>query len=159
MRVAFTAEELIEYGTHGVARCAFALEKGRQGAHGFDRHDERWQIDVEGVLTEAAAAKALGLPYSPTVGELDTSVGDIGPTLQVRGTKYPKGSLLMHDKDVDDHSYILVTGRYGVYDVRGWIYGREGKHKPFWKDYKGRGAYWVPQEKLRPMDSLVLPEL
>jgi hypothetical protein len=158
MRIAFTSEEMIRYGTLGLSRCAYALEDRRQGAHGFDRHDERWQIDVEGVLTEAAAAKALGLPYEPVVGELDTLWGDIAAGIQVRGTKYPKGSLLVHDKDPDDHAYVLVTGKYGVYDIRGWIFAREGKVKELWKEHKNRGAYWVPQDRLRPMESLVVPE-
>lgn len=158
MRIAFTTEELVRYGTYGLSRCANALEMRRAGAHGFDRHNERWQIDVEGVLTEAAAAHALGLPYEPCVGELDTLDGDIGPGLQVRGTRYPKGSLLVHDSDVDDHKFILVTGIYGVYDVRGWIFASEGKDKALWREYKGRGAYWVPQDKLRPLDTVLLPE-
>lgn len=158
MRIALTTEEMVRYGSAGLARCANALEMRRVGAHGFDRNYERWQIDVEGVLTEAAAAKALGVPYEPVVGELDTLAGDIAPGIQVRGTKYTKGSLLVHDKDVDDHAFILVTGVYGVYDIRGWIYAREGKKKSLWKTYKGRGAYWVGQERLRPMDTIVLPE-
>lgn len=156
MRVALTPEEMIRFAGAGVARCANALEKRRVGAHGFDRNYERWQIDCEGVLAEAAAAKALGLPYEPVVDELDTLEGDIGPGLQVRGTKYASGSLLVHDKDVDDHRVILVTGIYGVYDIRGWIWAREGKKKALWKEYKGRGAYWVPQAKLRKIETLDL---
>lgn len=154
MRVALTTAEMIEYGSAGIARCANALERRRVGAHGFDRNHERWQIDVEGLLAEAAAAKALGLPYTPVVGDLDTSLGDIGPGLQVRSTRYASGNLLVHDSDDDEHRFILVTGIYGVYDIRGWIYAREGKHKQLWKVNGGRGAYWVPQVRLRPMETL-----
>lgn len=157
MRVALTTEEMVKYASAGVSRCANALEKRRVGAHGFDRNHERWQIDVEGVLTEAAAAKALNLPYEPVVGALDTMLGDIGPGLQVRGTKYSSGSLLIHAKDLDDHKFILVTGIYGIYDIRGWIHARDGKLDKLWKQYKGRGAYWVGQEWLRPIDELELP--
>ena len=153
MRVALTLEEMILHGGQGVARCANALEKRRQGAHGFDRDKERWQIDVEGLLAEAAAAKALGLPYEAVVGRLDTKEGDIGPGLQVRSTSYSFGHLLVHDKDDDDHKFILVTGIYGVYDVRGWVYARDGKHDKYKQTRKGRWAYWVPQDVLRPMES------
>jgi hypothetical protein len=148
-----TTEEIIRFGGAGVARCANALEKRRSGAHGFNRDNERWQIDVEGLLAEAAAAKALGLPYEPTVGELDTHLGDIGPRLQVRSTKYPTGSLLIHDKDADRDKFILVTGIYGVYDIRGWIYGEEGKFDKYKKQHGGRWAYWIGQHLLRPMES------
>lgn len=159
MRVALTTDEIVSYGAMGLARCAEALEKRRVGAHGFDRNHERWQIDVEGVLCEAAAAKALGRAYEQQgeLGQLDALIGDIAPGVQVRGTKYATGSLLIHDRDPDDHVFILVTGIYGVYDLRGWIWGREGKKKSLWKEYKGRGAYWVPQEKLRPMNTLEFP--
>lgn len=158
MRVALTTEELILYGTAGLSRCANALERRRVGAHGFNRDYERWQIDVEGVLTEYAAAKALGLSYEPVVGQLDTNDGDIAPGIQVRGTKYSSGSLLVHDSDPDDHAFILVTGIYGVYDIRGWIFGREGKEESRWKVYKRRGAYWNAQDVLRSIDTLELPE-
>jgi len=154
MRVALTTQEIIVYGAAGVQRCANALEKRRVGAHGFNRHLERWQIDVEGVLAEAAAAKALGLSYEPVVGRLDTEEGDVGLGLQVRSTKYSSGSLLVHDSDADDDKFILVTGIYGVYDIRGWCFGREGKDKSLWKTYKGRGAYWVPQDRLRAIETL-----
>lgn len=155
MRIALTTEELIHYGGLGVARCANAMEKRRVGAHGFDRNYERWQIDVEGVLCEAAAAKALSLPYEPVVGRLDTSEGDIGPGLQVRGTKYNTGSLLVHQSDPDDDKFILVTGAYGVYDIRGWIHARDGKVEKLWKTYKNRGAFWVGQEFLKPIGTVL----
>lgn len=156
IEVLLTTAEMVKYGAAGVARCAHALTKRRQGAHGFDRNDERWTIDVEGCLAEAAAAKSLGLidGFEPTVGHLDTDEGDIGPGLQVRSTKYDKGNLLIHQSDPDHHAYILVTGRYGVYDVRGWIRASEGKLPELWKVNGKRGAFWVPQDRLHAMDEL-----
>ena len=159
MRVALTTVEMIEYGSAGIARCANAIEKQRKGAHGFNRDYERWQIDVEGLLAEAAAAKALNLPYSPTVGRLDTQGGDIGRGLQIRSTKYSTGSLLVHDRDPEDDIFILVTGIYGIYDIRGWIKAIHAKQQDWWRVYKGRGAYWVGQEFLQPMDKLELPKV
>lgn len=154
MRIALTDEEMEFCVMSGGRRTINALSRGRRGAHGFNRDFERWQIDIEGVMTEMAAAKALGLTYTPTVGRLDSDEGDVGPGLQVRGTKYATGSLLVHDSDHDDHRFILVTGIYGVYDIRGWIFARDGKDKKLWKEYKGRGAYWVPQAKLLPLAEL-----
>lgn len=140
----------------GAARCASALSRRRQGAHGFDRDHERWQIDCEGVLAEAAVSKALGFEYEATLHALDTAKGDLGDKVnskvQVRSTKYQTGSLLIHGKDADDHRFVLVTGIYGSYTIRGWILGEFGKHDNLWKTYKGRGAYWVPQDMLRVWD-------
>lgn len=157
MRVELTHDELRRYAALGCERAISAMSKGRKGAHGFNRYDERWQIDVEGLLAEFAAAKGLGLlPFEPVVGALDTKHGDIGPGLQVRGTHYDTGRLLLHDKDDDDHRFILVTGHSGFYVLRGWIYARHGKHPSYWKLYKGRGAYWVDQSRLQPMSKLEL---
>lgn len=157
-RIALTDEEMLSCVTAGASRTINALSRGRRGAHGFNRDFERWQIDIEGVMTEMAAAKALGLTYTPTVGRLDSDEGDIGPGLQVRGTKYATGSLLVHDSDHDSHRFILVTGIYGVYDIRGWIYASEGKKPELWKVYKKRGAFWVAQELLRPLNTLELAD-
>lgn len=160
MKIALTVDEMILYGGYGLERCANALWRGRRGNHGFNRDNERWQIDVEGSLAEYVAAKALGLlPFNPAVDELDSEKGDIGPGLQVRSTKYLSGSLLIHDSDDDNHVFILVTGAYGRYTVCGWIYAREGKREEFRKTYKGRTAYWVGQDCLRPIEDVPLPRV
>jgi hypothetical protein len=155
VEIAFTADEMRPLAIAGVERRLQAMQRNRKGAHGFNR-DELWQIDIEGLLSEAAAAKALGLDYVPTVGELDSKWGDVGKGLQVRSTKYPTGSLLIHSSDADDHVFILVTGQNGRYMVRGWIKAENGKSERLWKVYKNRGAYWVPQDMLRPMGDLAL---
>lgn len=159
MEVALTDEEMEFCVLAGARRTINALANRRKGAHGFNRDFERWQIDIEGVMTEYAAAKALSLPYEPTVGRLDTDEGDIGTDLQVRGTKYGSGSLLVHKTDHDHHIFILVTGIYGNYHVRGWIRAAEGKLDALWKDYKGRGAFWVPQSALHPLSELEMPDV
>ena len=148
MIVEFTPDELRMWAHRGVDRRCSAIEAGRKGAHGFNR-DDFWQIDIEGLLAEAAVAKAVGVYYAPITGALDTTLGDILPGVQIRSTKYDSGSLLVHDSDHDDHRFILVTGASGKYRIAGWCYGREGKDKKFWKTYKGRSCYWVPQNALR----------
>jgi hypothetical protein len=158
IRVTFTDEEMYKCVQWGGKRTISALNKGRKGAHGFNRDYERWSIDIEGVATELAAAKALGLPYEPVVGSLDTDLGDIAPGLQVRGTRYPQGSLLIHKSDHDEDRFILVTGVTGDYRVRGWIKAGDGKIDSLYREYKGRWAYWVGQNWLKPMSELVVPK-
>jgi len=149
--VSFTPDELRMWAHRGCDRRCSAIEKGRKGAHGFNR-DDFWQIDIEGLLAEAAVAKALGIYYAPVTGALDTSLGDVLPGVQVRSTKYLTGNLLMHDSDADDHKFILVVGGSGEYRLAGWILGKRGKLKKYIKSNKGRSAYWVPQEDLVPFD-------
>lgn len=154
MRIALTNDERKKYAMVGVHRRSNALERGRKGAHGFNRDNVGWQIDCEAAMAEYAAAKALGVTYSPVDDALDTHLGDIGRHLQIRSTQYNTGSLLVHDRDPEDDYFILVTGQDGVYDIRGWIQAKHAKQPAWWKVYKGRGAYWVGQQHLQPMGKL-----
>jgi hypothetical protein len=154
VRIEFTPDEMRRWAYAGVDRRISAMQKGRKGAHGFNR-DDFWQLDLEGLLAEAAVAKGLGVYFAPVTGQLDTGLGDVLPGIQVRSTKYPSGSLLVHKTDADDDRFLLVTGSQGAYDIRGWCYGSEGKKAEFWKVYKTRGAFWVPQDALRPFEPSV----
>lgn len=148
MIVEFTTDELRHLAYRGVDRRVSAIERGRAGAHGFNR-DDFWQLDVEGLLAEAAVAKALGVYYSPVTGSLDTELGDVLPGVQVRSTKYDSGHLLIHKTDSDTDRFVLVCGAAPRYRICGWIRGQDGKREGFWKTHRGRSAFWVPQEKLR----------
>lgn len=149
MKITFTPDEIRRWAYAGVDRRVSAMERGRRGAHGFNRSDY-WQLDLEGLLAEAAVAKALNVYFAPITGALDTRMGDVLPGIQVRSTKYLSGSLLVHNSDADDDRFVLVTGAQGDYHVRGWIFGKRGKLKKYVKEYKGRSAYWVPQDALAP---------
>lgn len=151
MIVTFTADEMRRWAYAGVDRRVSAIERKRMGAHGFNR-DDFWQLDLEGLLAEAAVAKALGVYFAPITGALDTALGDVIPGVQVRSTKYKSGSLLVHDSDADTDTFLLVTGSSGTYTIAGTILGGAGKKKSYWKVYKDRGAYWVPQSALAPFD-------
>ena len=161
MKIDFDPEELRRWAHAGIDRRISAMLAKRRGAHGFDREFEAWQIDVEGLLAEAAVAKALGVYFNPTVGALDTELGDVLPGIQVRSTRYgydrtDKGFLLMHDSDDDEHRFILVCGAYGHYRIAGWIEGRHGKQDAYHRHHKGRWAYWVPQSALKPFEPKTL---
>lgn len=147
MKVEFTPDEIRMWAHRGVDRRCSALAKGRKGAHGFNRTDF-WELDIEGLLAEAAVAKALGVYYSPVTGALDTTLGDVVKGVQVRSTKYHNGCLLVHDSDSDDDRFVLVTGSQGVYEIQGWMLGGASKEPRWWRIYKGRGAFWVPQSAL-----------
>lgn len=155
IRVDLDLEEVRRWAYAGVDRRVSAMSKKRKGAHGFNRSDF-WQLDLEGLLAEAAVAKALGVYFAPVTGALDTGLGDVISGLQVRSTKYDTGSLLVHDSDADGDAFVLVTGISGSYIVRGWIRGRNAKDKSYTKTYKGRTAYWVPQSALTPFTPQVL---
>ena len=149
MRVSFTPEEMRPICYRGVDRRIDALTKNRKGNHGFNR-DDFWELDIEGMLAEAAVAKALGVVYDPRPGTLDTAWGDVAPGVQVRSTKYGNGHLLVHGSDFDEHVFVLVTGAQGSYNLAGWIQAKNAKSDRYWKTVKQRSAFWIPQSALRP---------
>ncbi len=149
MNIELTPVEMRMWAYQGVDRRISAVVKGRKGAHGFNR-DDFWQLDIEGLLAEAAVAKALGVYFAPITGALDTTLGDVLPGVQVRSTKYKDGSLLLHATDSDDDRFILVTGAQGKYSLAGWCFGAHGKKQEYNRQYKGRWAYWVDQSVLSP---------
>lgn len=157
VKVELDENELRRWAHAGIDRRISAMAKKRKGAHGFDREGEAWQIDIEGLCAEAAVAKALGVYFNPVVGELDTTLGDVLPGVQVRSTRYGYdrtnvGFLLCHDTDADTDRFVLVCGAYGHYRIAGWILGENGKQPAYKKQYKGRWAYWVPQCDLQAFE-------
>lgn len=157
MKVDLSPEEMRRWAYAGIDRRIAAMGRGAKGAHGFDREHEAWQIDVEGMLAEAAVAKALGVYFAPSVNGIDTHIGDVIKGVQVRSTRHgynssTVGCLLLHDSDRDDDRFVLVCGAYGRYRIPGWIHARDGKHDKFKRQHKGRWAYWVGQEWLKPFE-------
>jgi hypothetical protein len=124
-----------------------ALNRG--GKHEWGMTDDNaWHFHIEGVLAELALAKYQNVYWSLTTFARRGD-GDVGKD-EVRQTGRDSGRLIMHPEDLDDRKYWLVTGNMGVYMIRGWLYGREGKQEHWWGDpaKTRRPAYFVPQEEL-----------
>jgi hypothetical protein len=96
-----------------------------------------------------ALAKLLNVFWSGAIGDLRAK--DAG-RLQVRSTSRSDGCLILHDKDPDDDVFVLAIGFSPTFKFRGWITGKSGKDKAYWRDpIGGRPAYFVPQSALRPV--------
>lgn len=146
--VTLGTEELRFAAMIGIARQIENVIKGRLDAHGADK-DRGWQIHIEGAAGEAAFAKWADRYWSGNLGDLRAH--DVG-RVEVRTAARPDSHLLLHPSDPDDARFVLVTGRAPTYALRGWIWGRDGKQQPFWRDpVGGRPAFFVPQSALRPM--------
>ena len=140
----------------GVMRQVSNLRDGRKDAHGLASTADGWGLHIEGCCGEMVAAKALGVFWSGSHGQL--RVPDIGGRFQVRTrclrTKQ-SNSLILHPDDSDDAIFLLVLGTVPSYTVAGWIKGVDGKRPEFWADPAGgRPAFFVPPSALRPLSDL-----
>lgn len=121
--------------------------------HKWNRQNDYALNDpITSVAAEIAAGRAIGRKWVYRTSP--DKAGDLGLKEQVRHTKYPYGKLTLHPEDIDDHKFILVTGIFPFFDVRGWLFAVEGKEERFWSELqKGRPAFNVGQRYLRPMES------
>ena len=120
-----------------------------------DKKGTPWDIDIEGAIKEKAVAKFLQL-YWQEDADLENAL-DVGNKLEVRGTPYFNGCLIIYEKDKDNIPYILITGSAPEFHFKGWLFGKDAKQKEWWKtkaDGKKKPAYFVPQYALRPNKEL-----
>jgi hypothetical protein len=152
MIVHLTWHELTLAAHVGVRRHAEALRQQLPDAHGREGHDG-WSDHIEGACGEMAAAKALGVYWTPTVNTFQIG-GDVGE-LQVRTRSKSDYELLVRDADKTGSIFILVRGLAPVFDVVGWLRGGDAKRPEWRKGHGGRPpAYFVPDAALQPIDSL-----
>lgn len=135
----------------GIIRQLEDILKNRVPAHGATNFD-CWGYHIGGAMGEMAVAKWLNVFWSGKLGIL--TPGDVGD-FEVRTRALHWHDLIIYEKDLPESKYILVTGHKFVYTIRGWLYGHEGQKKEYWKDPgTGRENFFIPQEKLRDINTL-----
>lgn len=149
--VQLSLAEITSTAVAGVMRQVSAIKHSRKQRHGCKGS---WGVHIEGVLGELAVAKALNRYWSGN--RLAPATGDVGEGIEVRTTAHENGRLILHPTDPGESVFILVTGKDGLYRLRGWIYGKDGKDERYWSDVAGNGrwAFFVPQGDLRPLSEL-----
>ena len=151
MKIKLDPSEMMFAVMGGAMRRIQALQRGRVDKYGTVQYP--WQADIEGAMAEMAVAKAFGIFWSGDVGNIYAI--DVG-SYQVRSTPYESGHLVINKPDKDEHIFILVIGRDGEYDLRGYAMAGDVKREEFWTSKSmGRFAYFVPQEVLRPVRELM----
>lgn len=149
-------EEQIRFAAYaGVERMIHVIVAGRPETHGGSNGWDEWQRHVEGAMAEMAVASYLDITWEPHVGRVDKP--DF-PDFEVRSTRHNSGRLILHHEDRDEHIFVLVTGTRGVYKLRGWLKGGDGKQDKYWDDPTGRNAaaFFVPQRDLEPMGGIMV---
>jgi len=145
--VTLTYSERIIAANAGVLRQVENLKKNRQSFYGAGK-DNDWQLHIEGCLGEFALAKYLNCFWGGKGAFRESDVDKY----EVRTRSKDNYELILHPDDPDNSYFWLVCGRNGVYKIKGYILGSEGKRKEYWKDPVGdRPAYFVPQAALKQL--------
>lgn len=142
----------------GNARQANATRLGLKDVNGPApaTYEEAATVHCDGYACEIAVSVALGFPLPDLALEDFRTRADVGGFCDVRGTKYRTGHLLIYQEDKDERPYVLVTGTSPEFRICGWIFGKEGKRKEWFRlsEYGARPAHYVPQPSLRPFSLL-----
>lgn len=136
----------------GIERRLSAIAKNRPAFYGADTRNNEWQIDIIGSIAEYAVAKHLNKYWEPATNtqNLADLPGDVD-TYQVRSTCWPNGQLIIHQRDKDEAPFILAVVTRNIIELKGWLYGHEGKHLGELRDH---GDRWIKQTQLHPMEQL-----
>ena len=113
----------------GVIRHLQFIKRNARPMYGLDVPTD-WKLQIEGAMSEYALAKYLNVHWEG-VGFPDAD--DVGNE-DVRVTPHENGCLILHDRDKDDKKYWLLIGQNGEYEIKGYIFGRDGKQKKYWQE-------------------------
>ena len=120
--VTLSNAEMEEAALGGVRRRIDALNRGRRSTHPEtpDHQQQWWQSHIIGAFGEYAVAKALGVQWNPTIGQVDQrDVLDY----EVRTTEAPTPLLRYRGHNDPRANYILVSSRGNQLLIQGWLPG------------------------------------
>jgi hypothetical protein len=143
----------------GMARSRGARRRKGKHLYGWNPDPRRQaEIDATSAVAEFFVSVVTGRRWlSNGLEPDDPSEGDIEGGLEVRHTDRLDGCLIIHPKDSDEHPFVLVVGEVRQMRIVGYLPGREGKKKRYWRVRGVRcPAYFVPQQVLRPIGDLIL---
>jgi hypothetical protein len=154
--VVLTGQEMITAATIGVRRHVFALCSQLRPTDGAEANGDGRAFDhhIIGAMAEFAVAKELNFFWSPNIGLVKK--GDVGSSIEVRARR-KNGSgldLVLKPADDDDRIYVLVHCAAPVFEIMGWLRGREGKNASFaqWNDQ--RNIWFIPVSELHDVAEL-----
>jgi hypothetical protein len=145
--------ELTAAAHAGVLARVAAICRQQSPAAGLDPRDPGWNCSISGAIAEFVVAKALD--RFAKIGAAPDYTGDTYRGHEVRGTPLPDGCLILRPGDRAAAPYVLVTGAPPEFQIRGWLYGHEGKQDRYRRNGGDRApAFFIPIGDLHPIETL-----
>jgi hypothetical protein len=140
----------------GLRRQGFNESKGLRGRNGGAwQGSKALDIHLLGAAGEMAVASFLGMKehlYQET--EARRGSDDL-PGMDIKTRSRHKYDLIVQKNEDARKKFVLVTIECQKTFLHGWCYGHEALQERFWADpARGRPAYFVGKEHLRPMETL-----
>jgi hypothetical protein len=136
----------------GRSRQLSSIRRSLTDRHGFNGLG--WSEHIEGACGELAAAKALDVYWNGSVDTFKTA--DLSTNIHIRTRSRHDYDLIVREKDPEDATYILVTGKCPTYTIQGFISGFDAKNDQWLQEYGNRpAAFFVPAVHLHPIEALI----
>ena len=127
--------------------------RGRNG--GAWKGSKALDIHLLGAAGEMAVASHLGIKqhlYKET--EAKRGSDDL-PGIDVKTRSKHKYDLIVQKNEDPRKKFVLVTIQDQETLIHGWCYGKDAMKDEYWADpARGRPAYFIPKEKLSPLNTL-----
>lgn len=152
----FTEEERTIAMEEGRRRQRVNEAKGLRGRNkGAWKGDKALEIHLLGAAGEMAVASHLGLKHE-LYKETEARRGSCDlPGIDVKTRSKHRHDLIVQRQDDPQKIFVLVTIENHITMIHGWCYGHEAMKDEYWSDpARGRPAYFVSKEHLRPMEEL-----
>jgi len=153
----FTEEERILAKQEGIRRQEVNAAKGLRGRNGGAwQGSKALDIHLLGAAGEVAVASYLGLKehlFKET--EACRGSDDLPGGIDVKTRSKLRYDLIVQKHENPSKKFVLVTIENRQTLLHGWSWGGEAMNEKFWADpARGRPAYFVGKEYLRPMETL-----
>jgi hypothetical protein len=153
----FTEEERQQAMEEGLRRQGFNESKGLRGRNGGAwQGSKALDIHLLGAAGEMAVASFLSMKehlYQET--EARRGSDDLPGGIDVKTRSKTCYDLIVQKQENPEKRFVLVTIESQKTLLHGWCYGHEAMQERFWADpARGRPAYFVGKEHLRPMETL-----
>ena len=152
----FSEEERSLAREEGMRRQGVNEAKGLRGRNGGAwKGSKALDIHLLGAAGEVAVASYLGMKEH-LFKETEARRGsDDLPGIDVKTRSRHQYDLIVQKNEIACKKFVLVTIESQKTLLHGWCYGHEALQERFWADpARGRPAYFVTKEYLRPMETL-----